>query len=131
MNGVDTNILVRYLVQDDPEQSRLATQLIEKRCSVDSPVFISGIVLCELVWVLETAYEYEKEVIVPVLEKILRTRQFHIHESQIAWHALEGYKKNGADFSDHYIGHLNIHHGCKSTFTFDKKASKLSEFKHL
>ncbi len=66
MIGLDTNVLIRYLVQDDPGQSRKATQVIVKRCTRDDPGFINRIVLCELIWVLESAYGYSKDTIVPV-----------------------------------------------------------------
>lgn len=125
MKGIDTNVLIRYLVQDDKEQSQLATQFIEN----EPLIFINGMVLCELVWVLETAYEYNKKEIIPVIEQILRTRQFHIHESDLLWQAWRGYKHDGADFADHYIGSLNTHHGCECTLTFDKKAAQLKYFK--
>ncbi len=132
MKGVDTNILVRYILQDDPRQSQLATDFIENECSVEAPVFINGIVLCELVWVLESAYEYPKKSIANVIEKILRIRQFHIHEPEIAWKALHGYSSSGgADFSDHYIANLNMQYGCDYTVTFDKKAARAVGFHHL
>lgn len=131
MQGIDTNVLVRYIVQDDVKQSREATYFIEKECSVESPLFINGIVLCELVWVLESAYDYPRKNIAEVIEQILKTRQFHIHDPEILWQSVSGYKNNGADFADNYIAHLNKYHGCESTVTFDKRAAKLNYFKLL
>jgi predicted nucleic-acid-binding protein len=132
MKGIDTNVLVRYIVQDDPEQSKQATQFIEKTIiSEDSLIFITGIVLCELVWVLEAAYEYSKEDIASVLEKILKIRQFHIDHSRILWNALHDYEQLNIDFSDSYIAHLNILNECEYTVTFDKKAARLKHFKQL
>jgi len=131
MKGVDTNVLVRYITQDDYSQSAKATHFIEKECSATTPAVINGMVLCELVWVLETAYEYTREEIVPVLEKILKTRQFHINESHILWQAFRNYKNTSVGFSDHYINSVNLHHNCDHTFTFDKKAARLPGFKLL
>ncbi len=128
MKGIDTNVLIRYLVQDDPLQSLYATHFIEKECKVENPGFINIIVLCEVVWILEAAYKYPKKLIADALEKIFRTRQFYIDQSEIVWRALRGYKYEGADFSDHLISHLNIHHGCEYTVTFDKKALQLDYF---
>lgn len=125
MKGIDTNVLVRYIVQDDAEQSASATHFLEKECTLTSPAFISGIVLCELVWVLEIAYEYSRQEIVSVLECILKVRQFHLHEPDILWQTLKGYAQGRADFADHYIMRLNHHFGCTTTLTFDKKAAKL------
>lgn len=131
MKGIDTNVLVRYIVQDDAKQGKEAIHFIEKECSDKSPIFINGIVLCELVWVLESAYDYPRDNIALVIEQILKTRQFYIHEPEILWQSVYGYKNNGADFADNYIGHLNKHHGCENTVTFDKRAAKLNYFKLL
>ncbi len=125
MNGVDTNVLVRYLVQDDKAQTQRAAHFLENECTQKSPAFITGIVLCELVWVLEAGYHYSRSQIATVIEHILRTRQFHIHEPDILWRALKGYQETNVDFSDHYIIQLNREQGCANTMTFDKKAGKL------
>lgn len=131
MKGVDTNVLVRYIVQDDPLQSKLATQFMEHECTVDSPAFINGVVLCEMVWVLESAYEYSRQEIAKVIEQILRTREFYIYQPEILWQSLWGYRHKGADFADHFIASINSHGGCEYTVTFDKKASKAAHFKQL
>lgn len=131
MKGIDTNVLVRYIVQDDPEQSRQATHFVEKICSQESPVFIPGIILCELVWVLGSAYEYSRHIIADVLEKILRTRQFHIYQPEVLWNALHDYQHENVDFADSYIAHLNAANQCEYTATFDKKAARLRHFRQL
>ena len=131
MIGLDTNVLVRYLVQDDPGQSRKATQVIAKQCTRDDPGFINRIVLCELVWVLESAYGYSKDAIVPVLEKLLRTSQLKIEDTQAAWTAFRSYQKGKADFADCLLGTTNRFNGCHETVTFDHAASKLEDFRLL
>ena len=131
MIGLDTNVLVRYLVQDDPSQSRKATQLITKRCTRDDPGFINRIVLCELVWVLESAYGYPKDTIVVVLDKLLRTSQLKIEDVQAAWTAFRIYQKGKADFADCLMGTTNRIGGCEWTVTFDQPASKLEGFQLL
>lgn len=131
MKGIDTNVLVRYIVQDDPEQSKLATQFIERECTAESPGFINGVVFCELVWVLESAYEYARQDIARVIEQILRTREFHIHEPELIWQSLWGYQKKGADFADHFIASMNAQNDCKYTATFDRKAAKAEHFRQL
>ena len=80
MIGLDANVLVRYLAQDNLGQSRKAIQVITKQCTRDDPGFINRIALCELVWVLESAYGYSKDTIVTVLEKLLRTSQLKIKD---------------------------------------------------
>ena len=131
MIGIDTNVLVRHLVQDDPRQSRAATQVITKQCTRESPGFINRIVLCELVWVLESAYGYSKETIENVLDKLLRTSQLKIEDAQSAWISFRMYQKGKADFSDCLLGSTNRSGGCDSTVTFDQTASKLDGFQIL
>lgn len=131
MKGLDTNVLIRYIVQDDPVQSKVATQFIERECTIETPGFINGVVICELVWVLESAYEYPRHDICRVVEQILRTREFHIHEPELIWQSLWGYQQKGADFADHFIASINAHHGCDFTATFDKKATRAEHFRQL
>lgn len=131
MIGLDTNVLVRYLVQDDPGQSRKATQVIATRCTRDDPGLINRIVLCELVWVLESAYGYSQETIVAVLEKLLRTSQLKIEDTQSAWTSFRMYQKGKADFADCLLGATNRLGGCNETVTFDRAASKLEDFQLL
>lgn len=131
MIGLDTNVLVRYLVQDDPGQSRKAAQVIARRCTRDDPGFINRIVLCELVWVLESAYGYSKDMIVPVLEKLLRASQLKIEDTQSAWTAFRAYQKGKADFTDCLLGTTNRLGGCDETVTFDQAAGKLEDFQLL
>ena len=131
MIGLDTNVLVRYLVQDDPGQSRKATQVIAKRCTRDDLGFVNRIVLCGLAWVLESAYGYSKDTIVAALEKLLRTSQLKIEDTQSAWTAFRMYQKGKADFSDCLLGTTNRFGGCNETVTFDQAASKLEDFQLL
>lgn len=67
MIGLDTNVLVRYIVQDDPEQAEAAERLIESRCTTQSPGFVAIPVLVELVWVVAAAYRYERPVVASVI----------------------------------------------------------------
>ncbi len=131
MIGLDTNVLVRYLVQDDPGQSRKAIQVITKQCTRDDPGFINRIALCELVWVLESAYGYSKDTIVAVLEKLLRTSQLKIEDVQTAWTAFRLYQKGNADFADCLMGATNRLSGCETTVTLDQAASKLEGFRAI
>jgi predicted nucleic-acid-binding protein len=129
--GIDTNILVRYIVQDDKTQSRLAAELIEKQCDEYNLGYINLIVLCELVWVLETVYNYEKNLIANVIEQILITSVFEIQNSETVWKAVRDYRTNNADFTDFIIAHANKGAGVKITYTFDKKAGGNSLFRLL
>lgn len=119
MIGLDTNILVRYLTQDDPDQSRKANVEIEKGLSAGHVFFIADIVMCELVWVLETAYGYDRREIAPILENILRTKQFQFENKSLLWKSLADYRNKKGDFADHLIGQAGQKEGCSKTLTFD------------
>ena len=131
MKALDTNVLVRYLVQDDPQQSRLAADYILTHCTEETPAYIHHVVLCELVWVLESAYGYSKATVVSVLDKLLRTSQFKIEDPQSTWTAFRMYQNGKADFADCLLGATNRLAGCDSTVTFDQAASKLEGFRAL
>lgn len=126
MIGLDTNILIRYITQDDPDQSPRATRFIEENCSVKKPGFINHLVLCEIVWVLERCYRSARKDTLAVIEQILKTVQFEVQEPQIVWKALRIAQKNSADFSDCLISQINRTHECRTTITFDKAASKIN-----
>lgn len=128
MIGIDTNILVRYLIQEDKEQARKAANIIERQCGKDNPGFVHDIVLCELVWVLVSRYRCSKEMIVSVLEKILTTTQFQVAHRSHVWEALQIFRKSKADFSDCLIGVKNSFSGCRKTMTFDKDLKETTHF---
>jgi predicted nucleic-acid-binding protein len=123
MIGLDTNVLVRYIVQDDQRQSALATRFIEKECSAADPGFISLVTLVELVWVSESCYQASKKEVVSLLRRLLSTKQLFIQENETVWKALLRFETGPADFSDYLVGSLAGAHGCKFTVTFDKLAA--------
>ena len=128
MKGIDTNILVRYFVNDDTAQTRLAQMYIDTLCEREHNVFISAVVLCELVWVLRRVYGYDKRTIADALEKILNTEQFVFDYYDAFLSAIESYQSINIDFADLLIANINRFHGCESTVTFDKDATKLPVF---
>ena len=121
--GLDTNVLARYIVQDDPEQARAAVRLIEGRCTAQVPGYVSVPVLVELVWVLSAAYRYEKPVVASVIRQILRTIEFLVEDRETAWVALREFEAGGADFADCLIAHRNHARGCTQIYTFDRGAA--------
>lgn len=126
MIALDTNVLVRYLVQDDEEQAAIASELIEQQCRVDSPGYLSVVVLCELVWVLRGAYRYEKQLVVSVLEQLLVTAEFEVEHEEVVRSAVTEFKVGKADFSDYVIMCISREAGCKQMFSFDQKLAKHS-----
>ncbi|GAB4057744.1 type II toxin-antitoxin system VapC family toxin [Uliginosibacterium sediminicola] len=121
MIGLDTNVLVRYIVQDDAQQSALATQLIES-LTVDAPGYVSLVALVELVWVLSRCYASDKPAICNVLETLLRTREIVVADAELVWRALRRFKDGGADFSDCLIERAGNAAGCDYTASFDRGA---------
>jgi len=127
MKGLDTNILVRFLVRDDRRQAETASSYIRKATADGGVCFINLIVFCKLVWVLESAYGYAKQEIADVLEKMLATRQFEIETKDIVRQAVHDYRRGIGDIADYLIGRVNHSHGCDPTATFDR-ALKNSPF---
>ena len=128
MTGVDTNVLVRYLVQDEPVQAKAATHLIEDECSRENPGFLNHLVLCETVWVLDGCYNQSKEVLIRTVEQLLRVAELRIESSHVVWKALEDYREGQADFADYLLSRINEAQGCSTTVTFDRAAGKSSGF---
>ncbi len=131
MTGLDTNVLVRYLTQDDPPQAKIAGAIIEEAAAESERLLVQPVVLCELVWVLETVYEYTKREVVPLLDRILRTAQFEIPEKETVWRAWADYRSGKGDFSDYLIGRANERLGAGHTVTFDRAFKGCKPFKVL
>ena len=125
MIGLDTNILVRYIVQDDESQAAVATRLIERECKPDSPGWVDAVVLCELVWVLESAYDYNRATVAEVLRTLLTSAELRVEMPELARAALRAYQNGSADYADCLIGLRNQQAGCAVTCTFDKRAGRM------
>jgi predicted nucleic-acid-binding protein len=126
--GLDTNILVRYIVQDDPGQATVATALIESRCSADEPGLVSSVVLCELVWVLGRGYRFARRAVAGVLRTILVAEELQVDEPELAWRALRLYETGPGDFADYLIGAGNRERGANVTCTFDRSTADCDLF---
>jgi predicted nucleic-acid-binding protein len=128
MQGLDTNVLVRYLVKDERKQAEKASAYIRRTVSAGEKCYISYIVLCELVWVLESAYGYPKNDITGVLEKMMSTKQFEIESKDIVRQSIHDYKNGSADLADYLIGRMNHAKGCDVTATFDRALKDCPSF---
>ena len=131
MIGVDTNVLVRYLVQDEPRQAARATAFIRTASLRNESFFVNNIVLCELVWVLQSAYNYPREVISDALEKLLLAEHFEIEDRDTVWTALALYRERHGDFADYLIGSKNLAYGCDRTVTLDRSLRNQPAFEQL
>ncbi|HET8789728.1 MAG TPA: type II toxin-antitoxin system VapC family toxin [Modicisalibacter sp.] len=130
MIGLDTNVLVRYIAQDDPVQSAKASALIES-LSGDSMGFIAMVSIVELVWVLQSCYQSTKSEVVVVLETILRTKELTVEHAEIVWQALRRFVEAKADFADCLIERCANAAECEYTVTFDAKAASTGGMRHL
>ena len=131
MIGLDTNVVIRYLVQDDKRQSAAATRFIEKSLTTDAPGYINHITLCEIVWVLQRCYGVTNPQVGEIIEGLLTTKQLYTENVEVIWKALRTFNANKAEFCDALIGQINIHNGCEYTVTFNKKAASLPGFDQL
>jgi|SRR5271166_735075 len=122
MIGLDTNIVVRYLTQDDPAQTAAAAKVMDS-LSPDSPGFLSLVVIAELVWVLEISYRFKKSEIERVLETLLRSKELTIERAGIVWQAFRKFNASRADFADCLIERSGHAAECQYTVTFDRKAA--------
>ena len=128
MIGLDTNILVRYLAQDDPVQSPMAMDIIESRLTEENPGFISIVAMVVTVWVLDRAYGLADDKIAAALERILQADTMVVENEQEVFTATVALKEGGGSFADALIGALGARAGCARTLTFDKAALRLPGF---
>ncbi len=130
MIGLDTNILVRYLAQDDPIQSPLATDILECGLSEENTGFIGVVAMVETVWVLDRAYGLADDEIARALERILQADTLVVENEQEVFTAMTALKEGIGSFADALIAALGVKAGCSRTLTFDKTALKLPGFEH-
>jgi len=131
VKGLDTNVLVRYLTQDDPAQSRKANAVIAEAVEHGEPSTINAIVLCELTWVLRDAYGFDKATIVTTLQRLLDTAQLVVEHADVMRKALDDYSRGPGDFADYVIGWQNRESGCTETVTFDRALRRSRLFRVL
>jgi predicted nucleic-acid-binding protein len=123
MIGLDTNVLVRYIMQDDPKQAPKATRLVES-LDGESPGYITIVSVVELYWVLTSSYELTGQQVAQALEAILRTKQFLVERADQVMRALRVFGEGKADFADCLIERSASGAGCDRTMTFDVGASR-------
>jgi predicted nucleic-acid-binding protein len=129
MIGLDTNILVRYLSQDDPVQSAKATEIIEHQLSAGNPGFVSIVVMVETAWVLDRAYHLTGREVAAVVERLLQADTMIVENEQQVFTAMVALKEGKGSFADAVIAALGSRAGCSFTLTFDRKALRLPGFR--
>lgn len=119
MIGLDTNILVRFLVEDDLAQTERAQAILRRAIESDDPCYVSDIVLCELVWVLERSYKIKRPAIGATLSRLIRARHLSFASVERLSRTLESYTSGRGDFADYLIRETSREAGCEAVATFD------------
>lgn len=123
MIGLDTNVLVRYVMQDDPKQSQKASRVIES-LTPEAPGFVPLVALVELVWVLSSCYDLTREQIGQGLEALLHAKELVLDRAEQVSQALRTFRAGSADFAGCLIERTAAAAGCEKTMTFDAGAVK-------
>lgn len=124
MIALDTNLLLRLIVQDDSRQTQQVRHLLQQRCGNGDVAFISLIVLCETVWTLRYTFDYRKPEIVRALQLIVNTRELQIEQEEVVLSALQNYVEGKADFADYLLAHVAAAHQASPLYTFDRKLAQ-------
>ena len=128
MIALDTNVLVRYMMQDEPKQSPRATRLIEALTG-EAPGFVPVVALVEVVWVLTGSYGLDRAQVSEALEGLLRSRELRLDRADLIVRALRRFSAGGADFADCLIERIAADAGCTDTMTFDAGAARSAGMK--
>jgi predicted nucleic-acid-binding protein len=118
--ALDTNVLVRFLVEDDAEQTARARTLLQRAVDEQSVCYVPEIVLCELVWVLSSAYRISRAEIALHLGSLLRARSLAFRSTDLVARALAAFREGRGDFSGYLIREESRASGCDVVVTFDK-----------
>ena len=128
MLGIDTNVLIRFLVRDDQTQFEKARKLLKREVSNGRRVFINQLVLLETEWVLRSRYGLAKTQMLETISGLLDAPDVQLEDEPAVEEAVFVWRDANADFADCLIGARNRRLGCKATATFDTKALKLPGF---
>ncbi|NTF08325.1 type II toxin-antitoxin system VapC family toxin [Agrobacterium rubi] len=121
--GIDTNILLRVAVNDDPDQRDRVVNFIDELGENDTLV-VGVVVMMETAWVLERFYGYSKDAVLDFIQAILERREIEVPDYEVVGNAIDICRNSGADFSDAVISEMNRMAGCTVTYTFDQKAAR-------
>jgi predicted nucleic-acid-binding protein len=131
MVGLDTNVILRYLLQDDPKQTTLANHIVDQVLRDRNPGFISLVTVLEMVWVLRSLLKQTPTEIATHLEHLLAAESLEVQNGQQVFEAAFALKRGTGEFEDALVGALNAWAGCSHTLTFDKRALRMPYFQLL
>ena len=124
MIALDTNVLMRFIVNDDEEQHERATSLIARAVEEEEPILLTDIVLVEAAWVLSFSYRYTRDEIIRVLGMLHMAHHVVFQSSDRLTRALKSYEERGGDFADYMIREHAQECGCRRVATFDRALLK-------
>jgi predicted nucleic-acid-binding protein len=127
VKALDTNVLLRLLIEDDADQAERAAQYLVRE-QANAPLFVNRIVLCELVWILTRSFRYGRARTARVIGRILASDELQVEGRHMVRFGLYLFQVSRADFADCMIGATNGMLGCERTATFDRRAGELGEF---
>lgn len=131
MIGIDTNILVRFLVRDDLKQGESVKSFFAMSQKEGEYLFISNVVVLELLYVLESVYDYNREEIVNAINALLKINVFKFENHNLLVEFVNISNTTNIELPDLLVGLISKHAGCRTAITFDKSASKSNLFKLL
>jgi predicted nucleic-acid-binding protein len=124
MNGIDTNVLLRYLLEDDAKQTPLAIDFVDHRCSTSEPALVADVVLAETVWFADRKLRRSRQEVVTMLFDILDNAHLTVSDEETVLAAINAYAEGPGDFADYLVAATNRARGANTTFTFDEKAAR-------
>jgi predicted nucleic-acid-binding protein len=131
MKALDTNILVRFLVQDDKKQSQKVNQLLTQAEQSKQPLLVTSLVVLELIWVLDAVYSVSRDDIIHALNELLTMPALTFENQGVLRDFVNLAQNSNFDLSDLLIAQSGLKQGCDATITFDKKAAKFELFQAL
>jgi predicted nucleic-acid-binding protein len=129
MIAVDTNVLVRLLVKDDDAQTRKVVALFSRLHAAAEAAYVSEVVICEIVWVLQSCYEFERKQIAAALKRLLQARQLSFDSPDRLTRALTAFEDGRGDLADYVIREQALAAECDAIMTFDKALLKAAAFR--
>ena len=124
MIGLDTNVLLRYITQDDPKQSPRAIEIIERRLTEQEPGFVTLVTILEVVWVLKSLFKRSRQEIANDIEMLLAADALEVQNEQEVYLAVVSLRNGIGTFEDALIGSLGTWWGCSATLTFNEDAAR-------
>lgn len=125
MIGLDTNVLLRILVDDGSEQVSIARRFAADQLERGERLWIDRVVLAELSWVLTTAFDYDRKQIANALHQLLSSGAYQFDDRDVVLAAWEKYREGPAGLADCLIAAKHAFSGCTFTATFDRAMREL------